>query len=176
MRAALAICAAVLLLAASASAQEKRERRWSVEAGATYVALGDQRPTGGWAPTIAARRWWPAAQRARVSAGIGAAAFGFSSLHWLGFLAGPEVGGDYRLSESWRAGGTLAADMGRVPVVTNWGYPMRYWGLFPRVQIGATYEPSPGVSMSAGLGARHVNTLAWEGVSWEPAARASFGW
>lgn len=138
MRAAFGISVAALLLAAPASAQEKRERPWQVDAGATYVMLGDQHPTGGWTPTVTARRWWPTSERARVSAGVGAAAFGFSSLHWLGFLAGPEVGGDYRLTESWRAGGAIAADMGRIPVCTNWDLCMRHWGLFPRAQARAT--------------------------------------
>jgi hypothetical protein len=172
-----ATLAAVLLLAAPAAAQERQdERPWSVELGATHVVLGDQHPTGGWTPTIAARRWWPASERARVSAGLGAAAFGFSSLHWLAFLAGPELGGDYRISESWRAGGGLAAEMGRVPVCNNGHLCLRYWGLFPRALAGLTYEAAPGASMWAGLAARYVNTLGWEGVSWEPAASARFGW
>ncbi|WP_437948619.1 hypothetical protein WME98_49890 [Sorangium sp. So ce296] len=176
MRAGAAL-AAVLLLVGSAAAQERRnERPWSVELGATHVALGDRHPTGGWTPTIAARRWWPASERGRVSVGLAVAAFDFSSFRWLGVLAGPELGADYRISESWRVGGGLALDAGRIPVCNDWHLCLRYWGLFPRAQAGLTYEPAPGASMSFGLGARYVNTLAWEGISWEPTASARFGW
>jgi hypothetical protein len=176
VRAANAISAAVVLLTASASAQEKRERPWSVEAGATYAMLGDQHPTGGWTPTLAARRWGATSERARVFIGIDAAAFGFASLHWLGFLAGPELGGDYRLSENWRAGGAIALDAGRIPVCTNWHLCMRYWGFFPRTQIGAAYEASSIVAIVAGVGVRYISTLAWTGASVEPAVSARFGW
>ena len=147
-----------------------------MEVGATHVALGHQHPTGGWAPTVTARMWWHTSERARASVGLGAAAFGFSSMHWLGVLAGPEVGSDYRVSGNWRVGAALAADLGRVPITTNWGYPMRYWVISPRAQTGVSYEAAPGASVSLGIAARYVTTLPWSGFSVEPAARAIFGW
>ncbi|WP_437591477.1 hypothetical protein [Sorangium sp. So ce1000] len=175
MRASIATLAATLLFARAAPAEE-RERPWSIEVGATHVALGDQHPTGGWSPTIAARRWWPASERARISAGVGASVFDFSSWHWMAVLVGPEAGGDYRIGGSWRAGGSLAADMGQIPVCNDWHLCVRHWGLFPRAQAGVTYEASPGVWVGIGLGIRYVNTLSWEGISWEPGATARFGW
>ncbi|XXX73859.1 hypothetical protein WMF30_40055 [Sorangium sp. So ce134] len=173
------VLAAVLLLAAPASAQERRgerERRWSVEVGATHVMLGDRHPTGGWTPTIAVRRWWTASEGARISAGVGAAAFDFSSTHWLGVLVGPEVGGDYRLSESWSAGGAFAVDGGRVSVCNDWHLCLRWWVLAPRAAAGVTYTAAQHVSTTAGLGARYVSTLAWSGVSWEPTIGVRFDW
>jgi hypothetical protein len=174
VRAAASFAVALLLTAPAAAVEQQRP--WSVDVGATYVMLGDEHTTGGWTPTLAGRRWWSTSERARISAGITAVAFDFRSLHWLGFMAGPEVGGDYRLSRSWRAGGELALDGGRIPVCNAWHLCLRYWGVFPRARAGVTYEASPGVSMTAGLGVRYVNALGWSGVSWEPGATARFGW
>ncbi|WP_434042217.1 MULTISPECIES: hypothetical protein [Sorangium] len=168
--------AAALLVGPAAAQEATKERAWSAELGVTHVVLGDLHPTGGWTPTASARRWWPASERARVSAGVSLAMFDFSSLHWLGMLAGPEAGLDYRLSESWSADLALAVDFGRVPICNNWDLCVRFWGFFPRARVGLTYEASPGVSTSLGLGVRYVNSMAWEGLSWEPVASARFGW
>ncbi|HTN91952.1 MAG TPA: hypothetical protein VL242_50130 [Sorangium sp.] len=123
-----AAAAAAALLAGPAAQEPSKQRTWSVKLRVTHVVLGDRHPTGGWAPMAAARRWRSASDRARVSAGVSLAMFDFSSLHWLGVLAGPEGGFDHRISEGWSAGGGLALDAGRVPICSNWDLCVRFWG------------------------------------------------
>jgi hypothetical protein len=177
VRAALTIAA--LFLPAGAAAQEK-DRDWSVEVGASLVALGNERPTGGWSPSLSARRvlWRPDGEMGRwsVHGGARVSAFNFSSWRWLALVAGPTSSVEARVTRNWSAGLDLSLDLGQIPVCNDGDICLRWWGLFPRAQVGVTYEAAPGVSVTAAVGVRYVNTLAWEGVSWEPAAVGRFGW
>jgi hypothetical protein len=167
-----------LLASPASAANAEEERPWSVDVSASLVVLGDKRPTGGIAPTLAGRYQWELGELLRLQLGLSAAAFGFGDeLRNAGFFVGPTASIGLDLKE-WGLSGSamLTADWGRAPVCNDWGLCVRYWGLWPKGTIAAAYAPIETFAVVGGLSARIVDTLGWGGVSWEPTAGGRLLW
>ena len=172
------LIAAALVLAPSIASAEEHPRTWRVEATVRHVILGNRNPTGGIAPQLAGSHAWPLSSSFEVDAGVEALAFGFSSARWMGVLVGPHGGVAFRAA-ALRLDLDVGLDVGRIPVCNDWpdgALCVRFWGIFPRTSIGASYDVTPGLAAVASFSARFVRTLAWSGVSWEPSLGARASW
>ncbi len=182
----LALGALVLVCAAPLRAEEPSARPWAIETRAAYTLLGGAgRPTGGVAPTLAARRvvWWSAGGGWGLAAGARISAFGFGAdAHWLGVLTGPTIATETRPillpAELGRVvlGLELGSDFGRVPTCNAWGACARFWGWFPTIAVMARYAASERVDAGLLFQARVVTTWAWSGIGWEPAVAGRILW
>ncbi|MDI1484080.1 hypothetical protein [Polyangium sp. y55x31] len=151
---------------------------WQFDVKASYVVLGDhaRRSTGGLMPSLTARRTF--ALRENVSLGLGAhlGAFGlFRDAAWMGILGGPLLGAGYRPSRA-PLSFELAAhlDFGRVPICNAWALCSRYLGLFPALHLGIAYTLAKHLALVAACSVRFLRTLAWTGISMEPAVAGRF--
>lgn len=172
----LALLAALVPRSAGA-AERTPDRRWEIDVRAAYVVLGDAVLTGGLMPVVAARHAW-ALGRADVFVGAELGAFGLGDgTHLVGVLGGPTVGGSLRpWGGAVATGLEVAAGIGRIPVCNNWGLCVRHVGLFPAATITGAWYAGKLAAVGAFLTVRYVNTLAWEGASWEPGARGIVFW
>lgn len=171
-----AIVAAIVLSAAPTLADEDavalpsehQPRAWAGRARTSYVRMGPStRPTGGMEITADAMRTWTRGGTS-VSAGVEISACGFDAgLRWTSFLGGPAVEVWQRVSGAFGVGASVHVDAGRVPIVTRWGLPLNFSGVFPATFAGVRYEPSPLVRFELTGGPRWINTLAWAGAGFD---------
>lgn len=172
-------CVLTLVIFLHASPARAKPGEWQVDAKASYIVLGAlaTRATGGLMPSLTAWYIWPV--RA-VNIGLGAdfGVFGLGGgAHWMGVLGGPTVGvraHPRSVPLSFELSARL--DFGRIPVCNNWGLCLRYVGFFPAGEAGVAYSPTTKVAAVAACGVRFIQTIAWTGVSVEPAASARIFW
>lgn len=156
--------AALFLLTAPAMAKEDEPKPWSVSAGVGNVWLGGQRPTGGLSIDVAGRRSWPINERSTLDIGLQAQTFGFAGgAHWMGMLGGPQAGVTWTTPlEGLTAGVSASVVYGRLPMCTDWGLCIRYWGIFPGGSLRFAFGNAT-VAVISELTARYVTTLSWTG-------------
>ncbi len=168
-----------ILMAAPSVQAEEHPRVWRVEAAVRYVVLGNHHPTGGIAPQLAGGRTWSLSDSVEATAGLEALAFGFGApSRWMGVLAGPHGRIAWKRAPV-RLAVDVGLDVGRIPACNDWPHGalcLRFWGLFPRADVGVSYDVSAGLAAMASFGGRYVSTLAWTGVSWEPSLGARLSW
>ncbi|AGP40213.1 hypothetical protein SCE1572_40345 [Sorangium cellulosum So0157-2] len=176
-------CAGLLALSLAptgARAEESASPRWEIGVKAAYVVLGGRatRATGGIMPSITGLRRWPIREAVDIGIGADVGLFGLGGdARWLGVLGGPAAAiraMPFRAPLSLEL--TTRLDFGRIPVCNAWGLCLRYLGLFPAVEAGAAYLSTQHVAIVATCGVRFINTLAWSGVSVEPAAAGRIFW
>lgn len=175
------VAGALLLIAQPAIAQETVPRPWSAGLSAAYVILGPEgRRTGGLMPALAVRRIWALSDAVQLGVGVRVGAFGFADeTRWLGWLGGLAVEAEIRPARSAPALSIPIAvrlEGGRVPVCNSWGLCLRFVGLYPALETGLSYRLGGTAAVSTVIAARYVRTLAWEGVSVEPALGAQLSW
>lgn len=162
---ALLLFAAIALLAWPATAGED-ERPWSVDASIGNEFMSSERPTGGLSIVVGARRTWRLNERLSWHGGLVTEAFGFAGgSHWMGALVGPSAGISIDTPvEGLSTGMSVNAAYGRVPACTDWGFCMRFWGLFPGGSLRVAYGGAT-IGATADLDLRYINTLAWSGAA-----------
>ncbi|WP_437764699.1 hypothetical protein WMF27_33940 [Sorangium sp. So ce281] len=171
---------ALSLLPAVARAEEGAPPRWEIDVKATYVVLGSRatRATGGIMPSVTGLRRWPVRNAVDIGIGADVGLFGLGGdARWLGLLTGPTAavrGRPFRAPVSFELAARL--DFGRIPVCNAWGLCLRYLGFFPAMEAGAAYLSTQHVAIVATCGVRFIRTLAWSGVSVEPAAAGRIFW
>lgn len=173
----LAVAAAALLLASAAAAEERPSRRWDIDVRASWVIVGPaERLTGGVMPNLSVRHSW-AAGGFDLAVGGELGAFGFADeTRWIGVLGGVTAGASWRPADWFSAEVTARIDGGRIPVCNAWGLCLRYVGLFPAADVAVGFWASKVIAGGVAVTGRYVDTLAWTGVGWEPAAFGRFYW
>lgn len=171
---------ALSLVSTGARAEERAPPRWEIDVKAAYVVLGARaaHATGGIMPSVTGLRRWPVRDAVDVGIGADVGLFGLGGdARWLGVLGGPAAAVrvmPFRAPLSFELAARL--DFGRIPVCNAWGLCLRYLGLFPAVEAGAAYLSTQHVAVVATCGVRFIRTLAWSGVSVEPAAAGRIFW
>lgn len=167
------------MLWANAARCADETRRWEIDAGVSYVALGKRFVTGGAMPLISARHSWILTRSASLSLGAEGGVFGLGAdERSVGVLAGPTLGGAVRpWSGPIALGLTLRTGIGRIPVANAWGLRLRYIGVFPALALSADYYTAKLVAISASVSCRVVNTIALPVfTSWEPSIGGRLWW
>ena len=156
------LTSAIFLLAAPALAEEPVI---SVEARAGWTTMGGERTTGGLTLGGAGRYVRPVDGGPwGWHAGVGADAVGVGdSWHWLGILAGPEIGG-WRAIDAWRVSVGFSLPMGQLPTCNDSNLCIRYWGAFP-AGAGRVEYRAESFRLGVEAGAMYVNTLGWAGAA-----------
>ncbi|WP_434042791.1 MULTISPECIES: hypothetical protein [Sorangium] len=176
-------CAGIIalsLVSTGARAEEGTPPPWQVDVKAAYVVLGASatRATGGIMPSVTGMRRWPLRDAVDIGLGADAGLFGLGGdARWLGILGGPAASArvmPFRAPVSLEL--TAWLDFGRIPVCNAWGLCLRYLGFFPAAELGAAYLSTQHVAVVATCGVRFIRTLAWSGVSVEPAAAGRIFW
>ncbi|WP_437777171.1 hypothetical protein [Sorangium sp. So ce1097] len=171
---------ALSLTSTGARAEDGAPPRWQIDVKAAYVVLGASgaRATGGIMPSVTGMRRWPLGDAVDIGLGADVGLFGLGGdARWLGFLGGPAASTrvtPFRVPVSLDL--TARLDFGRIPVCNAWGLCLRYLGFFPAVEGGAAYLSTQHVAIVATCGVRFIRTLAWSGVSVEPAAAGRISW
>ncbi|WP_437753728.1 hypothetical protein [Sorangium sp. So ce1389] len=177
------LCAGIIalsLVSAGARAEEGAPPRWQVDVKAAYVVLGAHaaRATGGIMPSVTGMHRWPLRDAVDIGIGADVGLFGLGGgARWLGLLGGPTASArvmPFRVPLSFEL--TARLDVGRIPVCNAWGLCLRYLGFFPAAELGAAYLSTQHVAVVATCGVRFIRTLAWSGVSVEPAAAGRISW
>jgi hypothetical protein len=139
------VCSAILLWSGVSYADPSpshTKTAISVQARTGYRVLGGKNSTGGLTLGAAGHLIAPIAGDSNESlalyAGASIEAIGINGdedmFYWLGILAGAEAGAYYR--NGWYYGGVgVVLPYGQLPFVNDWGWPMRFWGLFPGLDI-----------------------------------------
>lgn len=158
------------LLAPAAAAAQPAPKPWQAELRPTYVVLGDQVQSGGFAPQILGRRLWRPADRWTLLAGVQLSMFGFGNeARWMGIWGGVHGGFRYQPTRHPVLVGLGAFDdFGRAPVCSNLGVCVQYIGNYPGASAEVVYDAGP-TSLSLNVNVRGVNTLGWSGAVVEPA-------
>lgn len=174
------VAVGILLVPTSAEAEERRAPGWQLDVKTAYVVLGAHaaRATGGIMPSLTGARTWPLDETVDISLGVDVGLFGLGGpARWLGALGGPTASArvmPFRVPltfELWARG-----DLGRIPVCNARGLCFRYVGFFPAAEAGVAYRWDPHLAAAANCGVRFIQTLAWSGVSVEPAVTARVSW
>ena len=109
--------------------------------------------------------------------GVGVSIFGFDTgPRWMGVLGGPFASGSLRVLGPVSLGLALRADVGRVPVVTAWGLPLNFMGVFPIAVATVGWEPSQRVRLTLSGGPRWVNTWSWSGAGVDAGLAGALLW
>ncbi|WP_129355321.1 hypothetical protein [Sorangium cellulosum] len=172
--------AAMSLVPTGARAEDGAPPRWQIDVKAAYVVLGARaaRSTGGIMPSITALHRWPVREAVDIGIGADVGLFGFGGdAHWLGVLGGPMAAGrvsPFRVPLTFELAARL--DVGRLPVCNARGLCSRYLGFFPSVETGAAYQSTQNAAVVVTCGVRFIQTLAWSGVSVEPAVAGRLSW
>lgn len=171
---------AILLFSMVSRAEERAPSAWQIDAKATYVVLGAHaaRATGGIMPSLTGLHLWSLSEATDLGIGADIGLFGLGGVaHWIGVLGGPMATARVM---PLRAPLTLELsvrfDFGRIPVCNRWGLCLRYLGFFPDVDAGVAYKLTPRFGAAVTCGVRVIQTVAWSGVSVEPAAAGRIFW
>lgn len=166
---------ACALTAPAVRAEPPPVKQWQAEVRSTYVLLGDRVQSGGFAPQILGRHLWHPAERLTLFAGAQLSMFGLGNgARWLGVWGGVHGGLRYQPTRHPVLVGLGAFDdFGRAPVCSNIGICMQYVGNFPGTFAEVTYDAGA-AALALSVNVRGVSTLAWSGVTVEPALSALF--
>jgi hypothetical protein len=170
----------ILLVPTSARAEERAPAAWQLDVKASYVVLGARaaRATGGIMPSLTGFHLWSLREAVDIGIGADVGLLGLGGIaHWIGVLGGPTATARVMpFSEPFTFDLTLRLDFGRIPVCNEWGLCLRYVGFFPAAEAGVAYRPTQHLETAATCGVRVIQTLAWSGVSVEPAAAGRIFW
>jgi hypothetical protein len=169
------VALAILLIAGNAAAED-RKPAWSASVRAGNVWMGPgERPTGGALVGLEGGRSWPIGDTWTIDALLGVDGHGFAGgSHWMGLWAGPAVGASRRTPADWLTIGAVArAQYGRATTCTDWGYCLRFWGLYPELDLRAGIG-SDALQAVVDASVIYVDTLAWSGPAWQFRAGARF--
>lgn len=175
MRAAVAIGLA-LALVSTASLAEERKATWVAGVRLGDIWMGpEERPTGGILVGLEGGHSWPVGERWTLDALMSVDVHGFAGgTHWMGLWGGPGVGATWRTPADWLTLGAVArAQYGRATTCTDWGYCLRFWGLYPELDLRAGIG-SEAVRAVIAASVVYVDTLAWSGPAWQITAGGRF--
>jgi hypothetical protein len=169
-----------LLVSTSARAEERAAAAWQLDVKAAYVVLGAHaaRATGGIMPSLTGWRIWSVGEAVDIGVGADAGLFGLGGVaHWIGVLGGPATTARvmaFSMPLTFELSARL--DFGRIPICNAGGLCLRYLGFFPAAEAGVAYRSTQNIEAVATCGVRVIQTLAWSGVSVEPAVAGRIFW
>lgn len=151
---------------------------WELDLKGSWISIGGRPKTGGFTPILEGRRLFAVHDRVRLSVGLDAGAFGFASgePRTLGVFGGLTIGVAARPWTALAVSFQAAMDVGRLPVCNAWGLCLRYIGLYPAAALGAAWSLDGRFAVGGSLTVRGVNTIAWQGASWEPGLYGRAAW
>lgn len=139
--------------------------------GNRYPVIGrlnkSQTLTGSWMPNVQVGYGLPLGEaELRVGGELGCFGFGAPG-RWMGILGGAfaEIGGRPAPQIPVAVVLTARLQAGRVPVLTAWGLPMNYSGVFPGAGLRVRWEPSRSVSVGLGAEGLVIATYSWTGIA-----------
>jgi hypothetical protein len=170
----------LLLVPANARAEERAAAALQLDVKASYVVLGAgaARATGSIMPSLTGWHTWPVHEAIDLGLGADLGVFGLGGgAHWIGVLGGPAAAAGitpFNMPLTFELSARL--DFGRIPVCNAWGLCFRYLGFFPAAEVGMNYRSTQHLAAAATCGVRIIQTLAWSGVTVEPAVAGRIFW